>query len=163
MRCRAQNITEKPFDIDIGFDNALGPVVLGTLKEFQASFENAGKQRKEYGEQRAGPKNEDIIEQATGNIKDLLNGYNTYALPKFDSTTINVDSTGTNQLRIGMMQDMGNINIKISATGDNCFGIKRGAKVISENICEKEAKEYYNPSDEEIVFSLVHKKTAGST
>ena len=63
-----------------------------------------------------------------------------------------------------MAQDMGKINVKISGTGDNCFGIKRGTTVLSENICTKKAQEYYNPNTEDLAFDIVlNKKTAGST
>ena len=164
MKCRTQKIAEKPFDIKIGFDNALGPVFLGTIESIATSFKDSGKQRKKYGEQRAGPNNQENIDQATGKTKQILESYNTYALPKFTTTTINLDNPEKNQIRLGMMQDVWDINVKISATGDNCFGIKRGNKIISQNICNKEVREYYNPNNKEILFDLIiDKKTAGST
>gem|GEM_PF-2603703 len=69
MKCWAEKVMEKPFSIKIGFDNALGPVFVGTLKEVGTSLENAGTQRTEYGAQRTAPNNDDIINQAEGSNK----------------------------------------------------------------------------------------------
>ncbi|MEI6774303.1 MAG: hypothetical protein WCL18_05985 [bacterium] len=63
-----------------------------------------------------------------------------------------------------MAQDMGKINVKISGTGDNCFGIKRGNTTLSNNICKNKAQEYYNPNTEALTFEIVlNQKTAGIT
>ena len=53
---------------------------------------------------------------------------------------------------------MGNINIKISSTGDNCFMI--GTK----NTCNQEERTFENPNTEEQTFDLtLASKKAGST
>lgn len=48
MKCRIAKVLTKPFDIKIGFKNALGPVFVGTLKEIGNSLESAQQQRTEY-------------------------------------------------------------------------------------------------------------------
>ena len=72
MKCRGQKILKKPFDIQIGFKNAEGPIFLGTMKELTNSFENAGSGRKEYGAQRSVPNNDDTINQAQGDMQQKL-------------------------------------------------------------------------------------------
>jgi hypothetical protein len=72
MKCRAQQILKKPFDIKIGFKNALGPVFVGTLKEIGSSLETAGDQRTEYGRQRNTQNNDTMISEAPENIKTIL-------------------------------------------------------------------------------------------
>lgn len=85
-------------------------------------------------------------------------------MPQFNTTTISVEDTGNNQLTIGMAQNVGAVNVKISATGDNCFGISKNGVILSSNICTKAAKELYNPNTDTIVFDIIApKKTAGST
>ena len=170
MVCWAKKILKKPFDIKISFANALGPVVLWVTKELKNTLAQTTGERKEYGAQRTVPNNDEIINQANGSIKDTLQGYNNYAIIHVDKTIIGVDdniwvdATGNAQIKIGMAQDMGKINVKISWTGDNCFGIMRGTTTLSEDICTKKAQEYYNPNTEDLTFEIVlNKKTAGST
>ena len=164
MKCWAEKVMEKPFSIKIGFDNALGPVFVGTLKEVGTSLENAGTQRTEYGAQRTAPNNDDIINQAEGSNKINLQWYNTYALPTLEKTIISVEDTGTNQLTIGMAQDMGDIKVRMVGTGDNCFGIMRGQSTISTNICTHPAEDFYNPyTDQEIFTIKLNSLKAGST
>jgi len=165
MKCWMQKILKKPFDIKVSFKNAQGPVVLGIFKELINSFEKAGNERKEYGSQRSASSNEDTINSAPDDIKQTLEGYNNYAVVNIDKTIISVDTTGNSQIKIGMAQDMGNINVKISATGDNCVAISRnGTTYDGANICNKPAKEYYNPNKEEYIFDVVVKeRKAGTT
>lgn len=40
MKCWAEKILEKPFDIQINFKEALGPTVMGTYNELQNSIQN---------------------------------------------------------------------------------------------------------------------------
>ena len=163
MKCRAEKVRAKPFSIEVGFKNALGPVVGGNLKEIGNSFQNFWNDRKEYGAQRTTANNDDTINQAEGNIKDILRWYNTNAVITTSETIVGVSEIGVNdtkpiQVKVAMAKDMGNINIKISATGDNCFMI--GTK----NICNQEEKAYENPNIEEQIFDLtLSSKKAGST
>jgi len=131
--------------------------------EIKHTFSQRTDQRKEYGAQRRGPNNQDIISQTTGTIKEKLQGYNTYALPKVSTTTTVADNNDTIELTIDMMKNMGNMLVKISATGDNCFSIKRNETTTSTNICTKKAQEYYNPTETNITFELTPlTKNAGS-
>jgi len=72
-----------------------------------------------------------------------------------DKTIIGVDETGNAQIKIAMAEDMGRINIKMTGIGDNCFGIQRGKEILSSNICTTEAKEFFNPNTEPLVFDIV--------
>gem|GEM_PF-6000200 len=75
-----------------------------------------------------------------------------------------MEDTGTNQLTIGMAQDMGDIKVRMVGTGDNCFGIMRGQSTISTNICTHPAEDFYNPyTDQEIFTIKLNSLKAGST
>lgn len=176
MVCWAKKVWKKPLDIKVSFKNALGPIVVwSSLKDIIQNTtgygEDIGNQRKEYGEQRNIPDNEEIINQTEGNIKETLQWYNNNVIVHIDKTIIwvdddiGVDTTGNAQIKIGMAQDMGTINIKISGTGDNCFGLRSKGKPLSRNICTDKAQAYYNPNTEENIFDIVigQNKKAGST
>lgn len=64
MVCWAKKTREKPFDIKVNFNDALGPTILGTFQQIKNTLENVGTQREEYGKQRSLPDNEELINQA---------------------------------------------------------------------------------------------------
>lgn len=171
MACRWKKISTKPFDIKIGFKNALGPVIAWVTKELSNSLAQMAGQRKEYGAQRSTANNDEIINQTAGETKNILQWYNNNVLINLDKTMIGVDdssnavSTGNVHLKIGMAKDMGKINVKISGTGDNCFEIQRDNKSLSKDICTKNAQEYYNPNTEDITFDIIlgQQKKSGTT
>lgn len=175
MVCRAKKILKKPFDIKISFKNALGPIVIpgwDSMKEIlknQVQLEswslgNVWEQRTEYGAQWNPTNNNDVINQTEGSIKDTLQWYNNYAIVHIDKTIIWVDSTGNAQINIGMIQDMGKVNVKISWTGDNCFAIQSKSTMLSPNICTKKAQAFYNPNTEDYTFDIIiSKKPVGTT
>lgn len=164
MVCWAKKTWKKPFDIQISFKNALGPVFLWTLKEIANTRENAWDQRTEYGAQRNPANNEETINAATGNIKEALQWYNNYSIISVDKTIIGVNDTSNAKLKIHMAQDVGDVNIKISGTGDNCFALHENGQVLSDDICTKKAQGLYNPNTQDLTFDLIlTKKTAGTT
>ena len=63
-----------------------------------------------------------------------------------------------------MAQDMGNIKLILSSTGDNCLSVKRNGISIGSNTCTKPAEDFYNPYQKQQTYTLspVNKK-AGST
>lgn len=134
------------------------------INQFSGSSDQATQQRKEYGTQWTLPDNEQNIEQAQGSTKEKLKGYNTYAITKVDKAIIPVDTSTNSKLTINMAKDMGDVNVKISGTGDNCLEIHRNGKVLSQNICTKKAQEYFNPNTENYTFDLiVNQKKSGTT
>lgn len=172
MACRAKTIKHS-LDIKIWFKHALGPVFVGNFNEIKDIITGTGSwdgtggrlwQRWTYGDQRTVPNNEDIINQSSDDIRGKLQGYNTYSIVNLKDTIINVEDTGTNEITIGMAQDVGPVNVKISGVGDNCFQIRRKGKQLSSNICKKDAKEYYNPYTDNVAFDIIMtQKKAGST
>lgn len=73
---------------------------------------------------------------------------------KIDSTIVNSDSTGSNQITVGIAQDMGDIKVLMVGTGDNCFGIMRGQSVLSTNICTHPAEDFYDPYTDQETFAI---------
>ncbi len=158
MKCWLAQVLKKPGTIKIGFKNALGPVIISTPQDITSTTQTQQNQRKQYGAQRKSPNNDTIIDQAPENIKDTLKGYNNDAIIDIDKTIIDIDSMENSQLKIGMSQNRWDSNIKIAWTGDNCVGISRKWKVLSENICIKKAQEYYNPNTEAYIFDIIVKQ-----
>ena len=77
MACRRKKISKKPFDIQVSFKNAQGPVIVGSsLKDIingmTGTAGEVGNQRTEYGAQRTPPNNEETIQQASPNIQEIL-------------------------------------------------------------------------------------------
>ncbi|MCX6825442.1 MAG: VCBS repeat-containing protein [candidate division SR1 bacterium] len=164
MKCRGKQILKKPFDIKISFANSVGPIVTNTIQDTQNTIQNTEAQWKQYGSQRTAPNNDDIINNAPDGIKQKLQGYNNSAIINIDKTIVGVDDSGSTQIKVGMTDNLGDINVKISGTGDNCFAINRNKTVLSDNICTKPAKEFYNPNTDEYVFdSIIKQKKAGVT
>lgn len=87
---------------------------MGFAKELQNSVAMTTGQWKQYGDQRSAENNQETIDQAGTNVQDTLKAYNTYATINVDKTILNVTDTGNAQLKIGMMQDVGRVNVKIS-------------------------------------------------
>jgi len=163
MKCRAQKILEKPFKFEISFKNAQWPVFAGVFKEIWSSFENRKSEWEEYGNERWGVNNEETIKNVEGKTKEILQRYNNYATVNIDKTIIGVNDTGNAQITIGMMKDLGDVEVKISWIGDNCFKVQRGAKTRGD-ICTAPAKEYFNPNKENYIFEIaLNGNKAGST
>lgn len=95
MACRLKN--ELKVRIQVSFKNSLGPVI-GSNEMMQTIAQTTG-QWKAYGKQRDPKYNYDFINQ--------------YAVVNIDKTIISVDSTGTLQLKIGLIKDLGNLDVKI--------------------------------------------------
>lgn len=164
MKCWIQKVIKKPFDIKISFKNAVWPVILWISKELSNGLERLTGEWKEYGAQWNAQNNEEVINEAPDNTRSILQWYNKYAVLNIDKTIIGVDTTGNTQIKMGMAQDVGKINVKISWTWDNCFAIQTKEKILSNDICTKKAQAFYNPNTEEYIFDIIlNKKTAGAT
>ncbi len=153
MKCWAEKILEKPFDIQINFKEALGPTVMGTYNELQNSIQNFWSEWKTYGEQRSTPNNDDIIAQTSGEAKEALIEYNNYALVDIDKNIIENDSTGDNKIHIRSAKDIGNIKISIKAIGDVCFSLNKENET-KTNICEDPWEWVFNPYQKPTIFTL---------
>ncbi len=146
MACRLKN--ELKVRIQVSFKNSLGPVI-GSNEMMQTIAQTTG-QWKAYGKQRDPKYNYDFINQ--------------YAVVNIDKTIISVDSTGTLQLKIGLIKDLGNLDVKIRWTGDNCFSIQSKGKVITSNICTQKGQIAFNPYAQQSTFDIVMTdKKAGIT
>lgn len=77
---------------------------------------------------------------------------------------MSVENTGTNDISISALKDMGEVKIRITGIGDNCFSITKKNTVVSNDICQKPVKDVFNPYTEPTTFKLqVDEKKAGST
>lgn len=168
MKCWMQKIAEKPVDIKISFANALGPTFLGSFQQIQQTVENVEQQWTQYGNQRgttntttSSNNNENDITPPSPKIQEYTTATNIH----INKNILNVETTETSTIDIGMTKDVGMIKLSIKGTGDNCFGInKANGSILSKNICTQAARQFYNPykEPEKFVINITDKK-AGTT
>ena len=168
MKCWMQKIAEKPVDIKISFANALGPTFLGSFQQIQQTVENVEQQWTQYGNQRgttntttSSNNNENDITPPSPKIQEYTTATNIH----INKNILNVETTETSTIDIGMTKDVGMIKLSIKGTGDNCFGInKANGSIMSKNICTQAARQFYNPykEPEKFVINITDKK-AGTT
>lgn len=118
--CRLEKTLKKPFELSISFPFSLSPIIweFQTIQQWENQLEMFWSQRSNLNQDET---NQNIIANTTSDQEAIkLQEMLWYIQTKIDKTSINLQNQSWN-LEILSTKDLGNIDVFISSTWDECF------------------------------------------